>query len=630
MKALHAVGFAFFVLFALTVVAWVYWPGTSGPYLLDDRSNVLTIGDSVIGVVEIVEAIFANNSGPLGRPITTATFVAESLLFGQGPSVGKSTNILLHCLNGLLLGFFLHSLIRRFDRGNAAVLSMVAASVWLLTPLQVSTVLYQTQRMAILSTAFMLLACIFYVGFRERYVEERAWLSHLIVCLVAFVLAMLSKENAYVLLLIVPALELLILQCADAANERERFIRRLAWRALVGVLAVSFVGLFVLGDWLASAYAQRSFSMTERLLTQSRVLWDLVLQFFTPEVVRMGLFHDDFPVSTSLLNPLSTLVALLAWALVFVVSGFAATGAEGRRIAGGIVFFLLAHSIESTFLPLELYFEHRNYFPSVGLVLMLACSLSAVIRWSTGSKLPLLALMACYIIYILFATVSQARVWSQASSMIVNDVAFHPASPRANMSFAVLLANTGAYQEAGKHLKIAEENDDSLTSAVYRLREASLACLANSAMDSASLDSFKPDASIASDEAEAAILLIVDRIQRAACPEFQAERLANALKVGFDSVDLSERQRLRVSMLGASLENALGRYRPAMVYSSHALALQPTHSEALLMNLHFALILGDEAAIRDTLGRLDSLEQMNRLSDDQRQTLSMYRERLGS
>ncbi|MEQ8691383.1 MAG: hypothetical protein RIC89_11175, partial [Pseudomonadales bacterium] len=552
----------------------------------------------------------------------------ESLLFGQAPSVGKVTNIILHGLNGLLLGMFLFRVISRFDHRNAAILSIGAAAVWLLTPLQVSTVLYQTQRMAILSALFMLLSCMFYVGFRECFVQQREWVSQLILCFLSFLAAMLSKENAFVLLLVIPSLELLLLQPAGVANKREKAIKRLAWRGLFAVLAASAVGLFAIAGWLDSAYEERSFSITERLLTQPRVLWDLVFQFFNPDVSRMGLFHDDFTVSTSLVDPLSTLAALLGWVFVIATAGFAAVKPEGRRVVAGGVIFLFAHSIESSFLPLELYFEHRNYFPSVGLVLILSCSLSCVIRWSKESRAPLLVFAGCYILYLLFATVSQVRVWSQASSIIVNDVAFHPSSPRANMSFAVLLANAGSYPEAIKHLKIAEENDRDLTSTIYRLREASLACLANSPMDSGVLNGFDADEGLASDEAEAAILLIVDRVQVDACPKFQATLLANRLLEGINPESFSERQRFRVFMLGASLENVLERYRQALYYSTLALALQPEHVEALLMNLHFALILGKERVALDARQKLNALEQRGKLNARQREVFFMYRERL--
>ena len=48
-------------------------------------------------------------------------------------------------------------------------------------------------------------------------------------------------------------------------------------------------------------------------MTEGRVVWDYVGQWFWPQVQRMGLYHDDIVLSTSLGEPATTLYALLAW-----------------------------------------------------------------------------------------------------------------------------------------------------------------------------------------------------------------------------------------------------------------------------------------------------------------------------
>ena len=52
----------------------------------------------------------------------------------------------------------------------------------------------------------------------------------------------------------------------------------------------------------------------------------------------------------------------------------------GRYLAFGIAWFLVGHSIESTVFSLELYFEHRNYFPGVGLFLLAGVLFALVAR----------------------------------------------------------------------------------------------------------------------------------------------------------------------------------------------------------------------------------------------------------
>ncbi len=112
--------------------------------------------------------------------------------------------------------------------------------------------------------------------------------------------------------------------------------------------------------------------MVERLLTEARiVVWYLSLLLW-PAPSRMSLEHDVV-VSTSLLNPPTTLgaivfLALLGWLILRYRKKF-------PLISYGGMWFLLNLLIESTIVPLELVFEHRLYLPSVGFTLVAVCAL---------------------------------------------------------------------------------------------------------------------------------------------------------------------------------------------------------------------------------------------------------------
>ena len=72
-------------------------------------------------------------------------------------------------------------------------------------------------------------------------------------------------------------------------------------------------------------------------------------------------------VSKSLLEPWTTVPAILC-VLLFIGIGIWQVK-KRPLIAFSILFFFLNHSVESTILPLELIFEHRNYLPSFFLFL---------------------------------------------------------------------------------------------------------------------------------------------------------------------------------------------------------------------------------------------------------------------
>ena len=64
-------------------------------------------------------------------------------------------------------------------------------------------------------------------------------------------------------------------------------------------------------------------------------------------------------------------------------------------IGYGILFFLAGHALESSIFPLEIYFEHRNYLPAVGLALALVSGLMQLERTmlQTPARLLLVGLV---------------------------------------------------------------------------------------------------------------------------------------------------------------------------------------------------------------------------------------------
>ena len=155
-------------IFLAVLVAWVYWPGIQGPELLDDRSSILVIEDLENNRERAWDYVIGDNSGPLGRTVSMATFVIEKLYFDEGIPGNKRVNILLHIAIGGLLIWLFSLLFRQQGVPNYKGLALVLAAIWLLHPLLVSTVLYVVQRMAMLATFFMLLSAISYVYWRRR------------------------------------------------------------------------------------------------------------------------------------------------------------------------------------------------------------------------------------------------------------------------------------------------------------------------------------------------------------------------------------------------------------------------------------------------------------------------------
>lgn len=90
-------------LLLLIFAGWLYAPGSNGPALLDDRSTVLKL-DALDGDPQQArDLIFGDKSGPLGRPVAVASFVAERYFLKADIAISKSINIALHLIVALLV-----------------------------------------------------------------------------------------------------------------------------------------------------------------------------------------------------------------------------------------------------------------------------------------------------------------------------------------------------------------------------------------------------------------------------------------------------------------------------------------------------------------------------------------------
>ena len=75
----------------------------------------------------------------------------------------------------------------------------------------------------------------------------------------------------------------------------------------------------------------------------------------------------------------------------------------GGVVAYGLLFYPIAHTIESTVWPLELYFEHRNYLPSIGLSILMLGLYGVTTRQWRETASPLLAWLGVYIVSVAYS-----------------------------------------------------------------------------------------------------------------------------------------------------------------------------------------------------------------------------------
>lgn len=418
---------------ALLATVAVYWAGLAGPFMLDDQRTLIHLHEWQNGQTSWQSAIFPNSSILLSRPVAMASFMLNMTLLGPDSFSFKLGNLLVHLACGVLCWAVLRRVLARDTRlaAHAEWLAALVATLWLLHPLHVSTVLYAVQRMAQLAALFTLAAVWVYLLARQQLSEGRtraAWFNLFVSFPVLLVLGVLSKQNAAV----APVLCLLLEWVYYRPQTRPG--------RTVPVFFVVFVGLPALGlatlllrapHTLLATYADWDFTLAQRLLTQPRALMDYLGMLLWPRGPQMGLYTDDFIVSTGLLSPPSTLLALLALGGLSV--GATVLRSRAPSVCAGWWFFLLAHAVESSFLPLEMYYEHRNYLPALGLLLALVGLLALVPAFKTNTlsprKLGLLAVTGLALM-LGVATLGRVLIWQDMAGITQQALRHHPDSLR--------------------------------------------------------------------------------------------------------------------------------------------------------------------------------------------------------
>lgn len=448
---------------AIVLAILVYAPGLKGVYVFDDFPNIVDNAHLHVTSTDWrdwAEAIWSSPSTDLHRPLASLTFAANHFFTGLDPMPMKVVNLAIHLINGLLLFALLQRLfsVRNSASGDAGsprdlILASLVAGVWLVHPVNLTAVLYIVQRMESLAQVFVLAGLVFYCAARERQLDGRSAGWRLWVGVPACtLLGIAAKESAALLPLYALLAEWLLLRGVEtrAAGRRELqvfFGIFLAVPAIVGLA-------WLVPHMLASpAWATRPFTLGERLLSEPRALLDYVRWTLLPLPGSFSLYRDDFAVSRSLVDPWTTLPSIIG---LLAMLAFAWLVRRRRPlVALGIAWFFAAHLLTATIVPLELMFEHRNYFASIGLLL----AAGDLVLPRAAAPLPIVrrAVAALFIVVCAATTLMRAIEWGNPVRLAFAEAAAHPQSPRASYEIGRVLVIMTGYDPASPALPRAIE-----------------------------------------------------------------------------------------------------------------------------------------------------------------------------
>lgn len=443
--------FVTFLLLALMgaiVAGCCFVPGLNGGFIFDDRENITqntALHISKLSGESLLYAAYSFRPGGGSRALAMLSFALDYWRGGMDASVFKTTNLTIHGLTTLALALFLRRLLGlvQWSSQRAMAGAVVLATLWALHPLQVSSVLYVVQRMQTLVTLFIVLALWAYLGMRQAQMIGLRSRQYGVLVGLFWVLGFASKEDAVLFPLYALVLELTVLRFSAASSRLAAF-----WRRGYLLLAVAGVVIYVLVlvpyYWHWEVYPGRDFSSCERLLTQGRVLVMYLGQILLPLPDRLPFFYDDLTISRGILQPVTTLPALLLLVLLLV---WAWRWRKRRPLfALGVLLFFVGHSLTSNVLNLELAFEHRNQLPLVG-VLLAAADLCVTV-WQRLALRPQLgaALVAILLLAAGVGTAWRAHMWGEPLRFATETLRLLPQSERAWLLLGGTLADRSGFK----------------------------------------------------------------------------------------------------------------------------------------------------------------------------------------
>ncbi|NMG44657.1 tetratricopeptide repeat protein [Aromatoleum toluvorans] len=365
------------------------------------------------------------------RPFASITFALDWWRGGgDHAAYFLATNLVLHIATGIAVFAFLVQALGRGEPGSPSLRTIAAAGLaaawWLAQPIHIQAVSYVVQRMTELAALFSVLCLWTYVRGRTAPRGRAVWWA---LSLLSLALGALSKQNAWITPALILMAEFLIVRRQDRLIGNRLDAALLALPAVVGALGLA--ALLIDGplrQWVLRGYEWRDFTLAERLLTQPKVVLFHVSQLLWPLPDRFSLEHD-IEIVRSAASPQFWLPmgAILAWTLGGL---WLARRRETRAVSFFVLWIPVTLLIESTFIPLELVFEHRMYLPSVGVAGLIALGLAQAPR--RAARLAPLASAAVVLVtaFGIWSTQQRLPQWRTEITLLENSTKHAPRSVR--------------------------------------------------------------------------------------------------------------------------------------------------------------------------------------------------------
>jgi tetratricopeptide (TPR) repeat protein len=407
------------LLVALFAAFEVYWPAIHGPFLLDDTSLPYMRPDAAYFSLRA----WLNQT----RPLLMLSFWLNYQQSGVDTFGYHAVNVLLHFFNAIFAFLAVRKVLSwaGVEELLARILSLFAAGLFLLHPLQTESVSYVASRSETLSVFFVLAALTVYL-YRETAAVS---IPRIVALLALFAAAALSKEHTVVL----PAL--FILTDYYWSFEFSPSVIWRNWKLYVPIAAGAALALAeilrILRNNQTAGFQIQGLTWYQYFFTQCRVIWDYIRLFAVPVGQNLD---PDIDISRSLIAH----GAIIGLAGLLAVSVLAWIYRRRFPIGSyGWFMFLILLAPTSSFAPIrDPMAERRLYLPFIGLLFI---TVEFLRRWKT-SRNALIGSLALVLVVEGAFTYQRNLLWGSAIDIWKDTVAKSPQKlrPRFQLAFAEL------------------------------------------------------------------------------------------------------------------------------------------------------------------------------------------------
>jgi len=468
------------------LVGLIAYSNTFGaPFQFDDQPNIV---DNPI--IKNLGNFITSSKGYVFNPRRFIGYLSFALNFhfgGLSVTGYHAVNLAIHIVSAILVYFLVALTLRTpvFQPSNPPTLRYVAlfsALLFVAHPIQTEAVTYIVQRLASLAAMFYLLSVVMYI--KARITGDRSWvmghgkgLRRLpityyllpITSLLSAVLAMMTKETAFTLPVIIVLYEFVFFK----SSLKKKLLLMIPILCTMLIIPITIIGTNrPLGEIIADVSErfrlQSSLPRWDYLMTQMRVITTYIRLLFLPVYQNLDynypVYHSLFqiPVFLSLVF-LSLILGTGVYMIIISSTSSRFSGLFSRftihdsrpfRLIGfGILWFFITLSVESSIIPIaDVIFEHRLYLPAAGAFIAITASAFSIAgNVPSGQKVTertIVIVMSLIIIALSGATFARNVVWGDRVKLWEDVVRKSPGNLMAHNNLVAELLEKKLYDRA--------------------------------------------------------------------------------------------------------------------------------------------------------------------------------------